>query len=182
MSVVFSSPTLKFVFIATAAFILAGVIGALISLRSVSAVTQFTIVREGYFFNGLYAFFTMAMFGGIYFILPRLADHKWPSERLIQGHFAGSVIGILLVLMAFYLGGWLQGKALNALGDDGEVLHSMGAVVRSVIPFLHLKLAGVIFLATGNLCFVLNVIWISLRMFGNRKAFQVAEIAKTQVS
>lgn len=175
MSAVFSSPTLKFVFIATAAFILTGVIGALISLRSVSAVTQFTIVREGYFFNGLYAFFTMAMFGGIYFIVPRITGHKWPSGRLIQGHFSGSVAGILLVLTAFYLGGWLQGRASNALSDNDAVLHSMGEVIRSVVPLLYVKLVGVIFLATGYLCFVLNVLWILLRMFGSKRALQVAD-------
>ena len=164
LSAVLASPTLKFVSLATAAFALAGVIGAVISLRSVSAVTQFTIVREGYFFNGLYAFFTMAMFGGIYFILPRVAGSRWPSGRLIQGHFAGSAVGILLVLLALYLGGWLQGRASNALGEDGAVLHSMGEVARSVVPWFHVKLAGVILMATGHFCFAVNVLWISLRM------------------
>ena len=165
---IISSPTLKFVFLATVAFALAAVIGALISLRSVSAVTQFTIVREGYFFNGLYAFFTMAMFGGIYFVLPRIAGNRWPSGRLIQGHFAGSALGILLILLALYVGGWVQGRALNALGDNGEVLHSMGELARSIVPWLHVKLAGVILLATGHFCLAVNVLWISVRMIGSK--------------
>jgi cytochrome c oxidase cbb3-type subunit 1 len=110
---VWRSPTLRFVVFGALSFTVAGAIGVWTSLRSVNVVTHFTQFAVAHEAHAFYAFFTMTMFGAIYFMLPRLLQRNWPSALLIEAHFWLSALGVGMLLTVLYLGGWTQGAEMN---------------------------------------------------------------------
>jgi cytochrome c oxidase cbb3-type subunit 1 len=91
------------------------------ALRSVNEVTHFTHFTVGHAHHGVYAFYTMIMFGAVYYMMPRLLQREWPSAFLIKTHWWMCVTGITLMILALSVGGWLQGLMLNATVDDDGV-------------------------------------------------------------
>ena len=63
------------------------IVGVIISLRSVARIVHFTEASIAYSHMGLYAFFTMVMFGSMYYIVPRLVGREWRYASLIKLHF-----------------------------------------------------------------------------------------------
>jgi cytochrome c oxidase cbb3-type subunit I len=61
----------------------------------------------------MYAFYTMTMFGAMYYIVPRLTRNEWSSARLIKIHFWTCAIGVLSYFLALSWGGWHQGEMMN---------------------------------------------------------------------
>src|SRR5947208_4988517 len=71
------SPTLRFTVFGAMSYTVFSVLGVLISLRSVASYVNFTEVSIAYTHLGLYAFFTMTIFGSMYYIVPRLVGREW---------------------------------------------------------------------------------------------------------
>jgi cytochrome c oxidase cbb3-type subunit I len=101
----------------------------------VNEVTHLTHYTIGHADLGLYAFFTMVMFGSMYYIVPRLTGWEWASPRLIRVHFWFTAVGILLYVGLFTWGGWHQGLMLNKLDSGGKVVPFMD-VVQYTRPYL----------------------------------------------
>ena len=110
---VWRSPALRFVVFGSISYTLASLVGSSMALRSVNEITHFTHFTVGHAHHGVYAFFTMIMFGGIYYMLPRLLKREWPSATLIRVHFWGSAIGVTVMLVALHVAGWLQGVQMK---------------------------------------------------------------------
>ena len=81
------SPTLRFVVFGAVNYTLVSLTGSAMAIRSVNEITHFTHFTVGHAHQGMYAFFTMVMFGSIYYILPRILLKEWPSAALIRTHF-----------------------------------------------------------------------------------------------
>jgi cytochrome c oxidase cbb3-type subunit 1 len=90
---VYHSPTIRFTFFGAICFCLATAVGILVSLRSVNGVVHFTFFQAAYQDLVLYLFFSMVMFGAMYYITPRLVGCEWLSSSLIKLHFLGSAYG-----------------------------------------------------------------------------------------
>ncbi len=82
----------------------------MISLRSVARYVHFTEASIAYSHLGLYAFFTMVMFGSMYYIVPRLVGREWRYASLIKLHFWASAYGIGLMALMLLVGGLVQGS------------------------------------------------------------------------
>ena len=106
------SPTLRFVTLGAVAYTLSSVQGSLQSLREVNTITHFTHYTVAHAHLGLYGFFSLIMFGSIYFILPRLTGREWPYPRAIAAHFWLVFIGFGVYFIPLSIGGWLQGVAM----------------------------------------------------------------------
>lgn len=106
------SPTLRFVAFAGAMYVASSAQGSFEALRSVNTVTHFTHYTVGHAHLGLYGFVSMAFFGGIYFVMPRVVEREWPYPRLILVHFWLAAIGISIYFITMTIGGWLQGVAM----------------------------------------------------------------------
>src|SRR5207237_5545268 len=78
------SPTLRFTVFGAMSYTVFSVIGVLISLRSVATYVNFSEVSIAYSHLGLYAFFTMTIFGSMYYIVPRLVGREWRYGYLIK--------------------------------------------------------------------------------------------------
>ena len=84
--------------------------GSIEALRSVSQVAHFTHYTVAHAHLGMYAFYTMIMFGAMYYVIPRLTRNEWSSPRLIKVHFWTCALGIGLYFVALSWAGWYQGS------------------------------------------------------------------------
>jgi cytochrome c oxidase cbb3-type subunit 1 len=107
------SPTLRFTVFGAFAYTVFSVVGVLLSLRSVAGIVHFTQASIAYSHLGLYAFFTMVMFGSMYYIVPRLVGREWRYASLIKLHFWSSAYGVGLMVFMLFSAGIAQGVALD---------------------------------------------------------------------
>ena len=91
---VYHSPTIRFTVYGTVAWLVGMLITILGSVREMQPYTQFTQFSNGTFHLLVYAFFSMTMFGAMYYIVPRLVGCEWLSASLIRVHFWASGYGI----------------------------------------------------------------------------------------
>ena len=148
-----SSPTLRFVVFGAVNYTLVSLIGSAMAIRSVNEITHFTQFTVGHAHQGMYGFFTMVMFGAIYFILPRVLLKEWPSAALIRTHFWAAAIGITLYWLDLSIGGWIQGVEMNNAGIP------FLDVVRHTIPYLWVRSLSGMLLTVGHVAFAINVGW-----------------------
>ncbi|MEI6491137.1 MAG: cbb3-type cytochrome c oxidase subunit I [Verrucomicrobiota bacterium] len=141
------SPTLRFTVFGALAYTVVSLQGISMAIPSVNTLTHFTDYTIGHAHLGLYGFFSMMMFGAIYYIVPRLVGWEWPSATMIRWHFWLVAIGILLMVGSLTVGGILQGVALY----DPTV--SFRSSLDFATPFRWLRgISGVLLLA-GHLVF-----------------------------
>src|SRR5438477_313093 len=133
------SPTLRFTVFGAMSYTIFSVIGVLISLRSVASYVNFSQVSIAYTHLGLYAFFTMTIFGSMYYIVPRLVGREWRYGSLIKLHFWASAYGIGLMTLMLLAGGFLQGSNL-----ENPAL-PFSESIETVLPYLRGRgLAGIL--------------------------------------
>jgi len=94
-------------------YTLVSVQGSFMSLRTYNEPMHFTHHTIAHAHLGLYAFFTMVMFGSIYYIVPRLTGREWASSLLIRVHFWAAAIGMAMYFVCLTVGGLIQGFDLN---------------------------------------------------------------------
>jgi cytochrome c oxidase cbb3-type subunit 1 len=150
---VWRSPTLRFTVFGAISYTFASFMGSAMALRSVSEVTHFTHLIVGHAHHGVYAFFTMIMFGGVYYMMPRLLHREWPSANLIKLHFWGCAIGISVMLFSLHVAGWMQGMQLN----DATI--PFLDIVQNTIPWLKARSISGLFLTVGHVAFAINFFW-----------------------
>ena len=116
------SPTLRFVTAGAMCYTLVSIQGSLMSLRSINEPTHFTHYTIAHAHLGLYAFFTMVMFGAVYYIVPRLTGREWGSSNLIRVHFWGTFLGVMMMFVVLTIGGLIQGFELNQATESWHEL------------------------------------------------------------
>jgi cytochrome c oxidase cbb3-type subunit 1 len=148
-----SSPTLRFVVFGAVNYTLVSFTGSAMAIRSVNEITHFTHFTVGHAHQGLYAFFTMVMFGAVYYILPRILLKEWPSAALIRTHFWAAAIGVTLYWVDLEIGGWIQGVEMN----NANI--AFLDVVRHTLPWLYVRSVAGIVMTIGHLAFAVNIAW-----------------------
>jgi len=145
------STTLVFIRFASVVFTLMFVMGAVVVFRNFQEVIQFTHFNTATWMLTVYAFFSMAMFGAFYFLLPRVLVCEWRSPGLAKAHFWASVAGIVVMVGCLMIAGWIQGVQIN----NPEV--SFVDVTRSALPWLVGASLGWVILLVGHIAFAANV-------------------------
>lgn len=107
------SPTLRFTLFGVLMFLAYAVLSGVSSFFSLSQVLQFSHFVVGLDTLAVYGFFSMAAFGAIYYIVPRITGCEWPSPTLIRGHFWFSTYGIGTVVVTMLVGGFAQAGQMN---------------------------------------------------------------------
>ena len=141
---------LRFFQFGALAYIVHGVVVALMSVPQVASVTNFTYAVVARNNLALHGFVGMVLFGCLYYIIPRLAQVNWPSESSIRFHFICSVIGVALLFLGLGAGGVLQG--MNLANPALPFIE----VVRKTVPFVGLSTMGVLLLLIGQVVFLTN--------------------------
>lgn len=152
------SPTLRFTVFGAMMYTLVSLQGSSMAIPQLNARFHFTDYTVGHAHLGLYAFYTMVMFGAIYYIAPRLMNWEWPSANLIRWHFWLSAIGISLMVISLSVGGIFQGLALhNPSVNFMETL-------TIVWPYrLARSISGVILLI-AHILFAVHFVFLALRI------------------
>jgi cytochrome c oxidase cbb3-type subunit 1 len=154
-----ASPTIRFVVFGAINYTVVSLLGSLMALRHVNEVTHFTHFTVGHAHHGVYAFFTMIMFGAVYYMMPRLLFREWPNAFLIKVHWWMCGLGILLMVVALQIGGWFQGLQMNALDADGAPVYTFLQVVENTKPWLWARSLSGLMLLIGHVAFAINVYW-----------------------
>ena len=141
------SPTLRFIVLGGMMYTVSSVQGSIEALRAVNTVAHFTHFTVAHAHLGLYGFFTMVMFGAIYFVMPRIMAWEWPYPSLIAAHFWLVVLGFSVYFIGLTTGGWLQGLAM--LDASRPFMDS----VALTIPYLQSRSLGGAIMTLGHIVF-----------------------------
>lgn len=151
ISKVWDSLPLRFVIFGTLSYTVSSYIGVVFSLPAVAKITQFTIINEFHFNQRVYGFFSMIVFGAVYFALPRITGREIPIAAK-SFHFWTSTFGVLLLLLAYLIGGLTHGVLAGQ-----PSLEWSSAVIGSIQPYFLITKIAFIILAFSQLVFVVNV-------------------------
>ncbi len=157
MAVVKGSVVLWFVLFAAGCWIVATALGALNSLAVVRRLTHLTLFSVGVDQVLFWGGFGMAVFGALYFAIPRLLGCEWPSGFLARIHFFGAAAAIVLFVGAYLVGGLVHGAALN--NPDLPFID----VARRYVPFASTATLANLLLLAGAVAFGINLVRLLLR-------------------
>jgi cytochrome c oxidase cbb3-type subunit 1 len=155
---VYHSPTIRFTVFGAFAWSLAIFAAIASALRTADSYTHFTQFSVGQFQLVVYGFFTMTMFGAMYYIVPRLVGCEWLSATFIRLHFWCAGYGMGLVILMLFIGGFAQGDAWL------DPTLSPALVVGYFRPYMIARSVGWIMLALAHFIFFLHFVAMMLRL------------------
>jgi cytochrome c oxidase cbb3-type subunit 1 len=144
------SPTLRFTVFGAMSYTVFSIVGVFLSLRSVAGHLHFTEAGVAYTQVGLYAFYTMIIFGSMYYIVPRLVGREWRYASLIKLHFWAAAYGIGLLALMLFSGGLAQGAGMS----DPTIAFSEST--QSLLPYLRAHSLAVILLTVAHFVFAFH--------------------------
>ena len=144
------SPTLRFTVFGAIAYTVFSLFGILISLRSMARYVHFTQASIAYSHLGLYAFYTMIMFGSMYYIVPRLVGREWRYASLIKLHFWSAAYGAMLMVVMLFVGGIVQGR------DMDNTALSFTESTQSILPYLRGRSISGILMTVAHFVFAFH--------------------------
>ena len=154
-------PEFRFVSVSLLSFLLAGFLGAVNALKEVAELTQFTLVLTALNHLALGGFFSMAVFGIAYYLLPRILDTEWPDRKLVNWHFWVAALGWGFVIAVKGAGGLIQGKEMS----HTSILIPFAAIMDWTVFFNRLAIFGSLLLLGSSLLFLANIERIGYRAF-----------------
>ncbi|MBT3570054.1 MAG: hypothetical protein HN494_14475 [Opitutae bacterium] len=152
---VWNNLPLRFVIFGTISYTISSYIGIIFSLPAVAKITQFSIINEFHFNQRVYGFFSMIIFGVVYYMLPRITGNK-TNEKAASFHFWTSAFGVMALLLAYLIGGLTHG----VLSQQPELAWAE-SVISAVKPYFLISEFAFIILGVSQLVFVVNV-WRSI--------------------
>ncbi len=166
-----TSPTLRFVVFGAMSYTLASLQGISMAFRISNEVTHFTHYTIGHSHVGMYLFFTMMMFGAMYYIMPRLVGWEWPSARLIKIHFWCTAVGGVVMIIALAGGGIEQGLKLVNIwlkeapteANPSGTPYSFMEILAGTLPWLWVRTMSGILIFIGHVAFGINFVLMLLR-------------------
>ncbi len=147
-----TSMVLRFITVAAVVFVLCTVRGVILALPSWAGITQLTWFATASDYVLLYGVFSMAVFGAVYYLMPRLVRRAWPFAGLIQVHFWFALIGLVVGVVSLSLGGLQQGR------DLANDKIAFADVTAHALPYLQAATIAGIILTLGHLAFAFNFV------------------------
>ena len=151
------SPTLRFTVFGSFAYTGFSLMGIFLSLRSIAGYVHFSEASVAYSHAGLYAFFTMIMFGSMYYIVPRLVGREWRYATLIKLHFWAAAYGVGLMIAMLFLGGIAEGSSM------ADATRPFADATDSILPYLRGRSVSGMLLTIAHFIFAFHF---GLMLFG----------------
>lgn len=150
-------PAGKFIAFATMAFVVSWLMNVLGAVPEIAAVTNLTWYTVSQWWLNIFGFAGMAMFGAMYYIVPRVTGIEWPCANSVRWHFRLAAIGIVLIVLSLAAGGIVQGfQWQNPKVPDVEV-------AKTALNFLRVSTIGDLLILFGNLLLLGNIVRLSVR-------------------
>jgi len=157
-------------------FAVALLVGAFAVIPSVGSRVALTLFHAGQTQLLVAGFFGMAALGGIYHVLPKVADIKWPFAGFVRAHMWLSTLGVLLIAAAYLVGGWQQGPKIGVSGS------AFVDVAKSTLMPIRMASLGELLWLLGSLMFAANVFMLVYLAFQRtRTAFKPFLIPASEV-
>lgn len=150
------SPSLRFTVFGMLMLAIYGVLAAMSSTFVFSKNLQFSHFVVGLDTLAFYGFFSMTIFGAIYFIVPRITGTEWPSGKRIRTHFWFSVYGIGTLVICMLVGGAAQGNSIADWNQQfsSSFVQSSAYVAGRCIAWALISFSNFVFLYQLALMFV----------------------------
>ncbi|NNE92536.1 MAG: hypothetical protein HKN23_12890 [Verrucomicrobiales bacterium] len=150
------SPSLRFTMFGMLMFAIYGVLAGMSSFFSVGKVLQFSHFLVGLDTLAVYGFFSMTIFGAMYFIVPRVTGCEWVSGGMIRWHFWFSAYGILTLVGVMLVGGLAQGGNMADLDQRFAVSvgNSQGYVIGRICAWFLIGISNLWFVYQMGLMFL----------------------------
>ena len=155
---VYHSPTVRFTYFGVVSFLIGSVIGLLAALRSGDRIVHFTLFQTAQMHLMIYAFFSMVIFGAIYYILPRLLGCEWLSSSMITLHFYGAAYGGGVVIAMLAMSGLATGLSL------ADPHATFGQIIEITSVYQIGRTIGWLMVGVGHLVFALHFALMLLRI------------------
>lgn len=155
-SKIWDTLSVRYVFYAVVAFMVATSLTILGSLRGIQEMTQFSQFADGVRYLFLVGFAGMAFTGMIYYILPRLLNKELPNAALADLQFWVQGLGVFLIAVGMIYGGYAHGALLN--GSAADTIE----ILKNTDSYLFLTALGFVIAAFGNFAYAVSFIWILL--------------------
>ncbi len=147
-----SGVSLRFLLLAITAFLLAAVLAFALSIRGFAVKAQFTQLASLHDWLVVQGAFTSAIAAAAYFIVPRITGKAWRSAALVRTHLGATIVGLVLVSIAYAASGWTHGDLLS------QANVSYAEILKELRPWFLLTTAGLGVLVIGHLSFLLNFV------------------------
>ena len=164
-----SNVPLQFIWLGFIGFLVATLMNIIAALPQVSPITNFTWVTTARLHATVYGFFSLVMFGAIYFIVPQLAGFEFPAQR-VRAHLWLATLGSIFLILPLGIGGLIQGFKLQNPGIP------FIDISRTTLPFLRASTVGDLLIAAGHVVFFINVAGVVSR-FSRTRAVAAYEVA-----
>jgi len=150
------SPSLRFTVFGMAMLGLYAFLAALSSTFVFGGNLQFSHFLVGLDTLAFYGFFSMTVFGAIYFIVPRITGQEWPSGSRIRSHFWFSAYGILTLVVTMLIGGIAQGGNIAQWDQEFSTsfVNASAYVVGRVIAWALISFSNFLFFYQLALMFI----------------------------
>lgn len=141
------SPSLRFTFFGSVGFVVVSVMAAALSSMTLSRYTAFSFAMDARDMTGVYMCFTMAMFGAIYFIIPRITGCEWVSGSRIRFHFWLSAYACIALCVLLLAAGFSHGAEIDDWrgGFESVVIFSRGYLAGRILMWVFLLVANISF-------------------------------------
>lgn len=147
---VLSSPTIRFTSVSVIFFVIGSLLSVISAFRSVDKVLHFTPYAMAQHEIMLYGFFSMVLFGAIYYVAPRLMGCEWLSSTFIRWHFRGSAYGGGMLCAMYLFAAVAMGMAL----DNGEQV--FGQVITASQFYIPGAVIAQVLMAIGHTVFAFH--------------------------
>jgi len=165
-----AEPSLAFVTVGTAAFLVAGLMRVAGTLLDSDQLLHYTWFGPARAQSHLYGFFALVMFGAVYYIAPRLTGTAFPFRKLVWAHFWLALVGILLLVLPLAISGVIEARELASQRI------SFVQVSRSTIPFLRASTTGILFIVIGHVLLLVNLGALMAQFYWVRATSAYAEL------
>ncbi|QDV21788.1 cytochrome-c oxidase, cbb3-type subunit I [Aureliella helgolandensis] len=155
-----TDPILKFFVVALTFYGMATFEGPMLSIKSINALSHYTDWTIAHVHAGALGWNGFALFGMLYWLLPRLYQTKLWSHKLMESHFWVGTLGILLYIIPIYAAGLMQGLMLLAIDQETGQLANPDFVetVQSIVPLWWLRVLGGALYISGIIMLAINAV------------------------
>jgi cytochrome c oxidase cbb3-type subunit I len=157
----------RFIWFAALSYVVAAGAQILLGNRTVSEITQFTYTEIARTQLVLHGFVGMALFGAIYYIVPRIAEEEWPALKHVRLHCTLYAVGVALLVIGLAAGGILQGLRMNQSTTD------FVPVIKSTVPFVGISTLGWLLLLAGQALALKNFFTLAHRSTEHVRAYAI---------